>query len=68
MGITHVKTGEFEQKNLWLKIHYHSILQKIAEKKEITARTASLRFGELNLVMRDNIEYQYCDQFGLVKV
>lgn len=68
LGITHVKTGEFEQKNLWLKRDYHSILQKIAEKKEITARTASLRFGELNLVMRDNIEYQYCDQFGLVKV
>ena len=68
LGVSHVKLAEKEQQNLWLSRKYGSALDQIAEKKEISKRVASLRFGELNFVARDNLQYQYSDQFGLIKI
>ena len=68
LGISQNKTEDLEKNNLWIQKDYHSALNKIVAKNKINTMEASLRYGELNLVMRDKVEYKYCDQFGLVKV
>ena len=67
LRISHVELGDSGEQNLWLPREYKTVLQKIADRKNISMRIASLRFGEINFVLRDNVEYQYSDQFGLVK-
>lgn len=56
-----------EQKKLWLIRDYQSLLDEYAEKNESNKRRVSLRYGELSFVRRDSTEYEYNDQFGLVK-
>ncbi|MBL4865923.1 MAG: type I-F CRISPR-associated helicase Cas3, partial [Pseudomonadales bacterium] len=68
LNITPCELGESEQQNLWLSRRYHDLLEQHSEKNELSKRRVSLRYGELSLVMRDAAEYEYNDQFGLVKV
>lgn len=68
LGIRQVSMTEKEQKNLWMVRSYSRLIKQYAEQYEITKKQASLRFGELNFTERDNEQYEYNDQFGLVKV
>ncbi len=67
LQIQRSELSDDEQANLWLIRDYQSLLGDYAEKHESNKRRISLRFGELSFVERDNTEYEYNDQFGLVK-
>jgi len=66
--IQHYQLSDSEKENLWLERNYQELLDEYAEKQDSNKKRISLRFGELNFVLRDNTEYQYNDQFGLVKL
>ena len=69
LNIRHVTLTESERKNLWLERNYQNLLpQYISEPWLITSKRVSLRYGEINFVERENTEFEYNDQFGLVKV
>ncbi len=57
-----------QKKRLWLWRDYKSLLRHYAEQLDCSRKKVSLRYGELNFVNRDNEEYEYSDQFGLVKI
>lgn len=68
LQINHVELTEYERRNLWLERDYVSLLiQYIEDEKLPTARQVSLRYGELSFVAREGEQYEYNDQFGLVK-
>ena len=69
LNISRVKLNEKERQNLWLERNYQTLLpQHISEPWLTTTKKVSLRYGEINFVERDNTQYEYNDQFGLVKV
>ncbi len=55
------------EKRLWLKRDYGKLLEQYAEQLDSSKNYISLRYGELSFVYRENQEYEYSDQFGLVK-
>jgi CRISPR-associated endonuclease/helicase Cas3 len=55
------------KKRLWLKRDYGELLEQYAEQPDWSKKRISLRYGELSYVYRENQEYEYSDQFGLVK-
>jgi len=57
-----------QEKRLWLKRDYQNLLAQYAEQYDSGKRKISLRYGELSFVHRENQEYGYSDQFGLVKI
>ena len=59
--------SEKERQNLWLIRDYQPLLSQYSEQQESSKRKISLRYGELNLIMRENTEYKYNDQYGLVR-
>lgn len=69
LNINHVILNESERQNLWLERNYQKLLpQYINESWLISLKRVSLRYGEINFVERENTEFEYNDQFGLVKV
>lgn len=58
---------ENQKKNLWLQRDYKELLAEYAEIYGRSEKSISLRYGELSFVYRENHEYEYTDQFGLVK-
>ena len=52
---------------LWLERDYLSALEEQSLKRDKTKKEVSLLFGELGFVHRDGAEYEYSDQFGLLK-
>jgi len=68
LNITRGELSEVEQRNLWLSRDYLNLLAQYSERNEMSKRRISLRYGELSLVMREGYEYEYSDQFGLVKI
>ena len=69
LNISHVKLSKGERQNLWLERNYQTLLpQYISEPWLISSKRVSLRYGEINFVERENTEFEYNDQFGLVKV
>ena len=66
LHITHVTLSSDAQKNLWLTRDYETAIEDWAQTQEWTTRAASLRYGELNFPHKDNKQYQYNDQLGLV--
>jgi len=56
------------EKRLWLKRDYGELLEQYAEQPDWSKKRISLRYGELSFVYRENQEYEYSDQFGLVKI
>ena len=63
-----VLTGA-EKQNLWLERDYQQLLANYLSEPWLTTRKrVSLRYGEINMVERENAQYEYNDQFGLVKV
>jgi len=67
LGIAHSHLLDDEKQNLWLLRDYQNLLNEYEEQQEISKKRISLRFGELNFIERENAEYEYNDQFGLVK-
>jgi len=69
LNITQVQLTAVEKNNLWFERNYHELLGAYkSEPYLMTNKSVSLRYGEINFVERDNTEYEYNDQFGLVKV
>jgi CRISPR-associated endonuclease/helicase Cas3 len=69
LNITPVSLTKGETQNLWLERNYQQLLpQHISEPWLTTLKSVSLRYGEINLVERENAQYEYNDQFGLVKI
>ena len=69
LNINHVGLSAKEKDNLWLERNYKTLLaQYISEPWLTTLRRVSLRYGEINFIERENTEYEYNDQFGLVKI
>ncbi len=69
LNITKVQLTEIEKNNLWLERNYQSLLTNHLDDEWLNSkRRVSLRYGEINFVERNNTEYEYNDQFGLVKV
>ena len=54
------------ENRLWLKRDYGKLLEQYAEQQDCSKKLTSLRYGELSFVYRENHEYEYSDQFGLV--
>lgn len=67
LNIQHVSLSPEATGRLWLKRDYRQALESVAEQLDISPRAASYRFGELSFRYQENKEYQYSDQFGLVK-
>jgi CRISPR-associated endonuclease/helicase Cas3 len=69
LNIAHVLLSEKSRKNLWLERDYQSLISEYkSEPWLITEKRVSLRYGEINFVERENVQYEYNDQFGLVVV
>lgn len=69
LNIRRVPLSDSERQNLWLERNYQTLLPHyISEPSLISSKRVSLRYGEINFVERDNTEFEYNDQFGLVKV
>jgi CRISPR-associated endonuclease/helicase Cas3 len=56
------------ENRLWLRRDYGKLLEQYAEQQDCSKKLISLRYGELSYVYRENQEYEYSDQFGLVKI
>ncbi|MCF7859723.1 MAG: type I-F CRISPR-associated helicase Cas3f [Candidatus Cloacimonetes bacterium] len=68
-GILHIKKeGLLQNNSTWLNRNYEQLIEVYAEKLNLTKKAVSLRFGELNFVYREQYEYVYSDQFGLVNI
>ncbi|KGJ88696.1 type I-F CRISPR-associated helicase Cas3f [Thalassotalea sp. ND16A] len=69
LSITRMQLTEKEKQNLWLDRNYQKLLpQYISEPWLITVKSVSLSYGEINFVERDNLQYEYNDQFGLMPI
>lgn len=69
LNISKVVLTATEQQNLWFERNYQQLLaQYMSEPWLTTLKRVSLRYGEINMVERENAQYEYNDQFGLVKV
>lgn len=69
LNITRVQLSESERNNLWLERNYQQLLpQHISEPWLTTLKRISLRYGEINFVERENAQYEYNDQYGLVQI
>jgi len=69
LNIKHSVLTPQERENLWLERNYQQLLPHyISEPYLARLKNVSLRYGELNIVLGDNTEYEYNDQFGLVKI
>ncbi|MFT7456918.1 MAG: CRISPR-associated endonuclease/helicase Cas3 [Marinobacter maritimus] len=69
LNITRVELTENEKKNLWLQRNYQSLLDDFISEPWLTSlRRVSLRYGELNIPERENTQYEYNDQFGLMRI
>lgn len=65
MLINFVQTGQDER--IWFKRDYKEALKTYAEKENADIETIAKMFGELSFIHDEGQEYQYSDQFGLVK-
>ena len=69
LNITRVQLSATEKENVWLERNYQQLLaQYLSEPWLTTLKRVSLRYGEINMVKRENAQYEYNDQFGLVKI
>ena len=67
LGIQHRRISRKQENRLWLKRDYGELLERHAEREDCSRKRISLRYGELSFVFREEQEYEYSDQFGLVK-
>jgi CRISPR-associated endonuclease/helicase Cas3 len=68
LGICRVQLDLEASKRLWLKRDFEVEITDLAEQREVSLRSVSLRYGELSFLYSEKAKYEYNDQFGLVKV
>jgi CRISPR-associated endonuclease/helicase Cas3 len=51
---------------LWLHRDYAELVENLATKKSMTLKNAALRYGEISLPDRENGEFVYFEQFGMI--
>ena len=68
LNISHQGISKNQEKRLWLKRDYGVRLEQYAEQRDWSKKRTSLRYGELSFVYRENQEYEYSDQFGLITI
>ncbi|MBO1896918.1 type I-F CRISPR-associated helicase Cas3 [Shewanella sp. BF02_Schw] len=60
LNIKQVTLTAKDKKNLWLERNYQQLLENyISEPWLVTPKRVSLRYGELNMVERENAQYEY---------
>jgi len=64
------RAGEdIDRSKLWLHRDYNKLVEKYALINNQTKEEISLKYGELNFVVyKENDEFEYSDQFGLVRI
>ena len=68
LRITKVENDAIDTKRLWLNRDYAHVVEEYTLKSNQTKEEVSLRYGELSFVIyKDNDEFEYSDQFGLIK-
>ena len=67
LAIERVALSERATSRLWLVRDFDQRCRQIADEQAISQRWASMRYGELSFIYRDNQAYQYNDQLGLVE-
>lgn len=68
LGIQQRGISRKQETRLWLKRDYGESIERHAEREDHSKKSISLRYGELSFVYREEQEYEYSDQFGLVKI
>jgi CRISPR-associated endonuclease/helicase Cas3 len=69
LNISRVQLSDKEKQNVWLERNYQQLLAQYLSEPWLTSiKRVSLRYGEINIVERENAQYEYNDQFGLVKI
>lgn len=67
LNITHMQLTEMERNNLWFERNYQSLLSNHLDDEWLNSkRRVSLRYGEISFIERENTQYEYTDQFGLI--
>ncbi|MFZ2726786.1 MAG: type I-F CRISPR-associated helicase Cas3f, partial [Methylococcaceae bacterium] len=71
--IDHFDLTEREQSRWWLWRDYQTLLEQIAEQKELTLEKAALRYGEISTRITDadvlnRCQFAYCEQLGMWKI
>ena len=67
LGISRFQIDAHASKRLWLTRNFEKEIDTLAEQKELSLRSVSLRYGELSFRHDEKAKYEYNDQFGLVK-
>ena len=67
LNIQRVALSSLAMSKLWLRRDFASSVQELAQQLEISPRIISLRYGELSFPHDEKQQYQYNDQFGLIK-
>lgn len=65
----HLET-ETELERLWLQRDYQQLLEEQAERENITLRDAAIKYGEINVPIKeeDDDKYSYFEQFGMMRL
>ncbi len=68
LDIAHTQLSEKAMASLWLYRNYEGLLEGHIRNPDLPSkRKVSLRYGELNIVLRERKKYEYNDQLGLVE-
>ncbi|MDD2448476.1 MAG: type I-F CRISPR-associated helicase Cas3f [Sulfurimonas sp.] len=69
LKISRADEDNIDISRLWLHRDYDELVEEYASKNNQTKEEVSLRYGELNFVIyKQGDEFEYSDQFGLVRV
>jgi len=68
LNIKRIELSPYAQNKLWLVRNFDNTCIDMAEQQQITQRLVSLRYGELNFDHKENKQYRYNDQLGLVQI
>lgn len=68
LAIHRIDISAVEREKLWMERSYSDQVEKYAEQHDMSKKRVSLRYGELSFIERVDAEYEYNDQFGLVKI
>jgi len=64
LQIRKIEIDDEMKKGLWLERDYHTLIEEFDKSK----RAISIKYGELNFGYYEGSEYEYSDQFGLLKI
>jgi len=68
LKISRVDEDSIDISRLWLYRDYDELVEEYASRNNQTKEEVSLRYGELNFVIyKEDEEFEYSDQFGLVR-